>query len=176
MTDLRYPIGQADLSEPATPEKRATWIADIDGCPAALRAAIAGLAPAQLDTPYRPGGWTVRQVVHHVPDSHTNAYVRFKQALTQDAPTIMAYDEAKWAELADSRTVPIDVSLTFLESVHTRWLALLRAMPADAFARVYVHPEYQRRFTLDEALHLYAWHSRHHVAHITALRAREGWR
>ena len=175
VADLRYPIGQADLSVPVTPDRRPALIADIAACPAALRAAVAGLSPKQLDTPYRPGGWTVRQVVHHVPDSHANAYIRFKQALTADMPMIMAYDEAKWAELPDSRTVPIEVSLAMLDSVHSRWVALLRGMPNESFARGYQHPEYGRRFSLDEALVLYAWHSRHHVAHVTALRSREGW-
>jgi hypothetical protein len=175
MSDLRYPIGKADLSVVVTPERRQEWIANIANGPAALRAAVAGLSPPQLDTPYRPGGWTVRQVVHHVPDSHANAYIRFKQALTEDMPLIMAYDEAKWAEMPDVKTVPIDVSLGLLDAVHTRWLAILRAMPAESFARGYQHPEHNRRYTLDEALNLYSWHSRHHVAHITALRAREGW-
>jgi hypothetical protein len=175
MSDLRYPIGKADLSVPVTAERRPALIADIANGPAALRAAIAGLSPRQLDTAYRPGGWTVRQVVHHVPDSHSNAYIRFKQALTQDTPLIMAYDEAKWAELPDSQSTPIDVSLAMLEALHGRWVTLLRAMKRDDFARVYRHPEYQRTVTLDEALVLYAWHSQHHVAHITALRSREGW-
>ena len=173
--DLRYPIGKVDYSVVATPERRRTWIDDIARGPDALRAAVAGLSDAQLDTPYRPGGWTVRQVVHHVPDSHGNAYIRFKQALTVDDPVIMAYDEAKWAELSDSRDVPIQVSLDLLSALHRQWVPLLRAMPEAAFARGYRHPEYNRRFTLDEVLNLYSWHSRHHVAHITALRAREGW-
>ncbi len=175
MTDLRYPIGRADTTIAGTPERRRAWIDDIVRGPDALRAAVAGLSPGQLDTPYRPGGWTVRQVVHHVPDSHANAYIRFKQALTQEMPTIMAYDEAKWAELADSQTVPIDVSLAMLDSLTQRWVALLRSMQPQEFARGYEHPEHHRRFTLDEALNIYSWHSRHHVAHITALRAREGW-
>lgn len=175
MTDLRFPIGRADMTMAGTPERRIAWIDDIARGPDALRAAVAGLTPVQLDTPYRPGGWTVRQVVHHVPDSHANAYIRFKQALTEDMPTIMAYDEAKWAELADSRDVPIEVSLAMLDAIHTRWIALIRSMPPAAFARGYEHPEYHKRYTLDEALNLYSWHSKHHVAHITALRAREGW-
>jgi DinB family protein len=175
MPDLRYPIGKADLSLPGTPERRRSWTDDIAGAPNALRAAVRGLTDAQLATPYRPGGWTVRQVVHHVPDSHANAYIRFKQALTADDPLIMAYDEAKWAELSDVRDVPIEVSLTLLTAIHDRWVALLRAMPAEAFARGYRHPEHGRRYSLDEALNLYSWHSRHHVAHVTALRAREGW-
>jgi DinB superfamily len=175
MSDLRYPIGKADLSVPGTPERRRAWIDDIAGAPHALRAAVAGLSVPQLATPYRPGGWTVRQVVHHVPDSHANAYIRFKQALTEDYPVIMAYDEAKWAEFSDTRDTPIDVSLQLLTALHERWVTLLRAMPPDAFGRGYTHPEHGRRYSLDEALNLYSWHSRHHVAHITALRAREGW-
>ena len=174
-TDLRYPIGKADLTTPATPENRDRWITEVAAGPGALRRVVAGLSPSQLDTPYRPQGWTVRQVVHHVPDSHANAYIRFKQAMTVDDPTIMAYDEARWAELPDSRAVPIEVSLDMLDAIHTRWLALMRSFPESAWTRGYVHPEYGRRFTLGEGLNLYAWHSRHHVAHIAALRAREGW-
>jgi hypothetical protein len=175
MSDLRYPIGKPDLSVPVTPELRKTLISDIAAGPAALRSAVAGLSPRQLDTPYRPGGWTVRQVVHHVPDSHANAYMRFKQALTQDFPVIMAYDEAKWAELHDTRVVPIEVSLAMLDAIHGRWVPLLQGMTPESFRRGYKHPEYNRDYTLDEALLMYGWHSRHHVAHITALRAREGW-
>ncbi len=175
MTDLRYPVGKADLAIPITPEHRERCIAEIAGAPSALRRAVAGLTPKQLDTPYRPGGWTVRQVVHHVPDSHATAYIRFKQAMTVTDPTIMAYDEAKWAELPDTATVPIDVSLGMLDAVTVRWVALLNSATDSTWTRGYVHPEHNRRFTLGEFLNLYAWHSRHHVAHITALRAREGW-
>jgi hypothetical protein len=175
MDDLRYPIGKADLDTPMTPERRGQAIAEVEAAPAALRSAIRGLSAAQLETPYRPGGWTVRQVVHHMPDSHINAYLRFKQALTEDFPVIMAYDEAKWAALPDVAAVPIDVSLNLLDNTHARWGAILRSMGPAEFARGYTHPEYKRRFTLDQGLALYAWHGRHHVAHITALRAREGW-
>lgn len=175
MTDPRYPIGKADLSIAATPERRRAWIADIAHGPAAMRAAVTGLSASQLDTPYRPSGWTVRQVVHHVADSHANAYIRFKQTLTEERPLVMAYNEAKWAELADSRDVPIEVSLTLLDAVHQRWLSVIRSMPADAYARQYRHPEHGRLYSLDEALNLYSWHSRHHVAHVTTLRTREGW-
>ena len=175
MDDLRYPIGKADLDTPMTPERRRQAIAEVEAAPAALRNAIRGLSAAQLETPYRPGGWTVRQVVHHVPDSHLNAYMRFKQALTEDFPVIMAYDEAKWAALPDVGAVPIEVSLNLLDNTHARWGAILRSMGPAEFARGYTHPEYNRRFTLDQGLALYAWHGRHHVGHITALRAREGW-
>jgi hypothetical protein len=175
MDDLRYPIGKADLETPMTPERRRQAIAEVEAAPAALRNAIRGLSATQLETPYRPGGWTVRQVVHHVPDSHLNAYMRFKQALTEDFPVIMAYDEAKWAALPDVAAVPIDVSLNLLDSAHARWGAILRSMGPAEFARGYTHPEYKRRFTLDQGLALYAWHGRHHVAHVTELRQRMGW-
>ena len=139
-----------------------------------MREAVAGLTEAQLDTPYRPGGWTVRQVVHHVPDSHINSYVRFKLALTEDAPVIKPYDEARWATLADATTTPIEVSLTLLESLHARWVRLLEGMTAAEFLRAFNHPE-SGVVRLDQNLALYSWHSRHHVAHILRLRERMGW-
>ena len=139
-----------------------------------MRAAVAGLTPERFDTPYRPGGWTVRQVVHHVPDSHMNAYVRFKLALTEDEPTIKPYEEAAWAELADSASTPADVSLTLLETLHDRWVRLLRSMTEADFARKFRHPQLGV-VPLDKNLALYAWHGKHHVAHITSLRQRMGW-
>ena len=139
-----------------------------------MRAAVAGLTPERFDTPYRPGGWTVRQVVHHVPDSHMNAYVRFKLALTEDEPTIKPYEEAAWAELADSASTPVDVSLTLLETLHDRWVRLLRSMTEADFARKFRHPQLGV-VPLDKNLALYAWHGKHHVAHITSLRQRMGW-
>lgn len=150
-----------------TAEQRAAAIEAIAATPAALRAAVAGLSDAQLDTPYRAGGWTVRQLVHHVPDSHMNAYVRIKLALTEEQPTISPYDEGRWAELPDSREVPIDVSLSLLEALHLRWVALLRALPAEAFARTIVHPDWPEPMSVDKLVALYAWHGRHHVAHAT---------
>ncbi len=171
--DLRYPIGRWARPADVTPGLRAAWIREVEALPAALRAAVAGLDDRQLDTPYRPGGWTVRQLVHHVADSHLNALVRFKLALTEDNPTIKPYDEARWAELADS-ALPIEVSLGIVDGVHQRWVTLLRAQPADAFARPFRHPESGPQ-TLDSSLSLYAWHGRHHTAHVTALRAREVW-
>jgi len=173
--DLRYPIGTFSFEGEATDAQRRRWIEEIDKAPAALRAGVAGLTPDQMDTPYRPNGWTVRQVVHHLPDSHLNAYVRFKLALTEDEPTIKPYDEARWAELADTRTVSPDVSLTLLESLHERWVALLQSMTPKEFRRTFHHPEQGRSLTLEEVLAMYAWHGRHHVAHITSLRTREGW-
>lgn len=174
MTDLRYPVGRMSLDVTPDPAWRAARIAEIDETPAKLRAAVAGLSASQLDTPYRPEGWSVRQVVHHLPDSHANAYVRFKLALTEDSPTIKPYLEARWAELPDTRETPVEVSLALLEALHRRWVILLRGMTAEDFARPLQHPE-KGRLTLDQMLALYAWHGRHHVAQVTALRERMGW-
>lgn len=172
--DLRFPTGKFQRPPSLDPQARARAIQVIEATPARLRQAVAGLNDEQLDTPYRPGGWTVRQVVHHVPDSHLNAYVRFKLALTEDEPTIKPYDEAKWALLADVREVPIATSLSLLDAVHERWLAILRAMQPSDFERPLIHPESGRQ-RLDQMLALYAWHGPHHTAHITKLRERMGW-
>ena len=175
MEDPRYPIGRFSFEGQATPQLRERWIGQIAAAPGALRAAVSGLTPAQLDTHYRDHGWTVRQVVHHVPDSHLNAYTRFKLALTEDEPVIKPYEEARWAELPDVAATPVDTSLTLLECLHRRWVLLLRALnPAD-WARSLRHPEHGRTIGLDEMLALYAWHGQHHVAHITSLRDRMGW-
>ncbi|MFL5489070.1 MAG: YfiT family bacillithiol transferase [Gemmatimonadaceae bacterium] len=174
-TELRYPIGKFSFDAPVSEADHPRFIAAIAEAPGALRSSVAGLARDQLETPYRPGGWTVKQVVHHVPDSHLNAYTRFKLALTEDEPTIKTYDEAAWATLADSQRVPIDVSLDLLDALHLRWLALLRSMDSADFRRGLRHPEHGRVLTLEQMLALYAWHGRHHVAHITSLRKREGW-
>lgn len=152
---------------------RAAFVENIAATPARLRAAVAGLTREQLGTPYRDGGWTVRQVVHHVPDSHLNSYIRFKLALTEDEPTIKTYRENLWAELADS-ALDIEVSLRLLESLHTRWVTLLRSMTPAQFARTLRHPE-MGPMNLDQLLALYNWHGQHHVAHITSLRQRMGW-
>ena len=170
--DLRYPIGRFAPS-PDSPSTRATHIQAIRDLPQQLRDAVAGLTDPQLDTPYRDGGWTVRQVVHHLGDSHANSFVRFKLALTEEWPTIKAYDEAAWARLPDS-SIPIAGSLTFLDALHARWVALLEAMSEDDFARGFVHPENGRQ-TLAKALAIYSWHGHHHTAHITGLRKRQGW-
>ncbi len=172
--DLRYPLGPFDPVDTATPELRRGWRDAIAAAPAALRAAVAGLDDAQLDTPYRPGGWTVRQLVHHVPDSHMNALIRFKLALTEDGPTIKPYREGAWAELADGVHADIETSLVLLESVHTRWIRVIDAMDASDYARPLLHPEIGS-ITLDTLIQLYAWHGRHHVAHVTRLRERKGW-
>jgi uncharacterized damage-inducible protein DinB len=157
-----------------TPDERAAMIEQIAAAPQKMRDAVAGLTPRQLETPYRDGGWTLRQVVHHVPDSHMNSYVRFNLALTEQTPTIRPYDEARWAELADSVDTPPETSMALLESLHDRWVRLLRSMSADDFQRTLNHPE-NGLMTLDAMLALYAWHGRHHVAHITSTRTRNGW-
>jgi len=172
--DPRFPVGRFEMPAEVTSARRQQAIDEIAAAPAKLRAAVKGLNAAQLDTPYREGGWTVRQVVHHVPDSHLNAYVRLKLALTEEKPTIKPYDEAAWAELADSKNVPIEVSQVLLDSVHARWDSLWRSMKPEHFARVFVHPEAGER-TVDWLLFLYEWHGRHHTAHITELRKQKGW-
>ena len=173
MDDLKYPVGQYRLPLLITERERRLWIEEIATAPRHLREAVAGLSHSQLDTPYRPEGWTVRQVVHHVPDSHMNCWVRFKCALTEDKPAIKTYEEARWAELPDSKA-PIEMSLVLLESLHARWMALVESLTEAQFHRSFLHPELGVR-TLDQTLSLYAWHGRHHVAHITRLRERMGW-
>jgi len=173
---LRYPVGP--MERPATPldsATRAAHLQTIEQLPERIRSLVAGLTEAQLDTPYRPGGWTVRQVVHHVPDSHLNSYLRFKLALTEDEPTIKPYDQSRWAELADVRMAPVETSLVLLESLHHRWVSLLRSLSEADFARTFRHPEIGI-VRLDRNLALYAWHGRHHVAHITSLGKRMGWK
>ena len=174
MEDLRYPIGKLSLPESTTASQRQEWIRDLAEAPTQLRAAAAGLTPEQIETPYRPGGWTVRQVIHHVPESHLNAYVRSKLALTEDDPVIKPYDEARWAELPDVVTTPLEVSLTLLESLHLRWVRMFELLTEAEFARCFRHPELGP-VRLDQQLALYAWHGRHHTAHIAGLRRRRGW-
>jgi hypothetical protein len=176
MEDHRYPIGRFKFDGQASQERREQWIGEIAAAPGALRAAVSGLGSQQLDTPYREQGWTLRQVVHHVPDSHLNAYTRIKLALTEDEPQIKPYDEARWAELPDVQAAPVEISLTLLECLHRRWVLLLRALGPSDFARRFRHPELGRSIGLDEVIAMYAWHGRHHVAHITSLRSRMGWR
>jgi hypothetical protein len=172
--DLSYPVGRFQKETELTAERRCALIEGIAKLPRDMRAAVSGLTDSQLDTPYRPGGWTVRQVVHHVPDSHMNAYIRFKLALTESEPAIKPYDEKQWAELADVQVTPIEVSLSLLENLHTRWTLLLQSLEATAFSRTFRHPDHGV-LTLDAQLGLYEWHGRHHVAHITSLRTRRGW-
>lgn len=171
--DPRYPIGKFRRAE-ANVTDHAAAIATLAALPEKLRAALHGLSDAQLDTPYREGGWTVRQLVHHVADSHMNAYVRIRLALTEDWPTIKPYDEKVWAQLPDSKTAPVDISVDLLEALHRRWTLLLRSLSEKQWQRGYTHPENGRQ-TIAEAAALYEWHSRHHLAHITELRKRNGW-
>jgi uncharacterized damage-inducible protein DinB len=175
MDDPRYPIGPFDYDGKANPQLREQRIAEIAASPGALRAAVTGLTSKQLDTPYREQGWTVRQVVHHLPDSHLNAYTRMKLALTEDQPVIKPYDEARWAELPDVRATPVETSLTLLDCLHRRWVLLLRELRPAEFSRSFHHPALGRSISLDEVLALYAWHGRHHVSQITSLRSRMGW-
>ena len=175
MTDLRYPVGKFTTPAQITTEDIQAGIAAIAAFPAELRAETAGLTDSQLDTPYRPDGWTVRQVVHHVADSHMNSYIRFRLALTEDEPTIKPYDEAAWANLADARQEPVAVSLELIDAMHRRWTILLRSLTEPDWARTFRHPE-RGLMRLDVNLLLYSWHGRHHLAHITGLKARNSWR
>ncbi|HEX6642996.1 MAG TPA: putative metal-dependent hydrolase [Thermoanaerobaculia bacterium] len=175
MTDPRYPIGKFERRDELNPDERRAMIETISAAPSRMREAVAGLGDTQLDTPYRDGGWTVRQVIHHVPDSHLNAYTRLKLALTENDPTIRPYDEALWAGLPDSRDTPTEVSLTLLESLHARWVTLLRSLGPDDFRRTFRHPDHPGILTVDWLVAMYAWHSRHHVGHITSLRERMRW-
>ena len=171
--DLRYPVGRYELGPHPAAAERERLVDIVEATPARMREAVAGLTEAQLDTEYRPGGWTVRQVVHHVPDSHMNSFMRFKWGLTEDVPTIKTYDEARWAELPDAAAA-VEVTLALLEALHERWVLLLRAMTDADYAREIEHPEWGR-LTLGQLLELYGWHCRHHVAHVTSLRERMGW-
>jgi uncharacterized damage-inducible protein DinB len=173
-SDPRYPTGPFTFDPDVTADKRRTSIAAIRTTPAALRSAVRGLTDAQVDTPYRDGGWTVRQVVHHVPESHMNAFVRFKLALTEDNPTIRPYEEDRWVRLGDIPRTPLETSFALLDALHERWVNLLDVMTDADFRRPLTHPQLGP-MTLDRMLQLYAWHGPHHVAHITALRRRSGW-
>lgn len=174
MSDPRYPIGKFTYSNPPDEAQRNQQIKDIEQTPAALRAAIKGLSPQQIETPYREGGWTVRQVVHHVPESHMNAYIRFKLGLTEDSPTIKPYMEDRWAVTGDVKATPLEVSLALMDSLHDRWVRLLRSIKPEEWKRQFNHPE-MGAMSLEKSLALYSWHGQHHVAHVTELRKRMGW-
>jgi len=173
--DPRYPIGQFAWNGPATPEQRARFIDDIAAAPQRMRSAVAGLTESQLDTPYRDGGWTVRQVVHHVPDSHMNAYIRTKLAVAENHPRITAYNQDDWVKFADAHKAPIAPSLALLENLHVRWVQFLRSLPESAFERTLDHPE-NGTMSVAKVVFLYKWHGAHHTAHITSLRRRQGWK
>lgn len=172
--DLRFPVGQFEWPASVTVEDRERAIATLAAAPAAFREAVQGLTDEQLDTRYREGGWTLRQVIHHMPDSHMNSYCRFKFALTEDQPSLKAYPEDLWAELADGKTGPVETSLGLLENLHRRWIILLKSMSDQEFARSFRHSQHGL-IRLDSTLMLYDWHSRHHAAHIISLRERMGW-
>ncbi len=174
LDDLRFPIGRFAPPAMSLAGVRAAHIQTLRQLPARLRAAVSGLSDTQLDTPYREGGWTARQVVHHLGDSHANCYIRFKLALTEDWPTVKTYDEAAWANLADSRWLPVEGSLAFIEALHERWVGLLETLSDEDYHKGFEHPQMGRQ-NLAKVLALYDWHSRHHTAHITSLRARQGW-
>jgi len=172
--DLRYPIGRFTFEGPLSETDRKNMIGQIDRAPSLLKEAVDDLTEEQLNTAYRPDGWTVRQVVHHLADSHINSYVRFRLVLTEDSPTVKTYDEGLWAELIDAKSAPIEPSLTLLDSLHQRWVMLLRSLSVGQCARTFIHPEIGA-VDLDKYIALYAWHGRHHVAHITSLRERKDW-
>jgi uncharacterized damage-inducible protein DinB len=172
--DQRYPIGKFKYQEPLDDVRRRENIGQIEAAPQNLRAAVAGLSEPQLDTPYREGGWTVRQVVHHLADSHLNAYIRTRLALTEDTPTIKPYSETRWAELVDARSADIQSSLTLMDSLHSRWVMLLKSLSPEECRRAFIHPEAGTR-DIDWLIALYSWHGRHHTAHITSLREQMGW-
>ena len=175
MNELSFPIGPLESAgRPLTPEERSSLIDAIEAHPAHMRAAVSGLDDAQLDTPYRDGGWTVRQVVHHVVDSHVNSYIRFKLAVTEDNPRITTYDQDAWSQLPDGRDAPVEGSLAILDTLHARWVSFLRALPDEAFARTLHHPD-MGDISVDELLEVYGWHCPHHEAHVTRLRERMGW-
>ncbi len=173
--DLRYPIGNFAYQDNPSAEQVQEWIAIIENTPADLRAAVAGLNDEQLDTPYRPDGWTVRQVVHHLPDSHMNSYIRFKLALTEDNPLIRPYEEKFWAEQKEACSAPIEMSLRLLDAIHERLNVVLRNLQPDDLKRTFRHPEIKGAMSIEKNIALYAWHGPHHVAHITSLRKRKGW-
>lgn len=174
MEDLRYPIGPFRPKPTTSPSEKKEKVRKIAETPQKLREAISGLSDSQLDTPYRPGGWTVRQVVHHLPDSHLNSYIRFKLTLTEDKPTIRAYHEALWAELPEAKKGSVEMSLALLDALHIRWVAVLESLTPSDYEKILMHPE-SGPMNLDRLLQLYAWHGQHHVAHITQLRKRMGW-
>ncbi len=174
MEDLRYPIGKY-IPQPFSEQQLQDWLIDIKFLPKHLENAILNLGESQLNTPYRPEGWTIKQLVHHVADSHMNAYIRFKLGLTEDNPTIKPYDEGAWANLIDTQNLPINISLTLLHALHTRWVEILKAISTENWNRTVYHPEQKKEITLWHLLGMYAWHGRHHTAHVTTLRERMKW-
>ncbi len=173
LEEIRYPIGHLTIDPEVNGSKRELWIADIAALPSNLRDAVAGLSDVQLDQRYRPEGWTVRQVVHHLADEHVNGFTYFKMAITEDEPVIKTYNEPLWAETKDACAAPVELSLSLLAALHARWVILLNSLDDKDFARAYIHR--RGRVSIDDGIQLYSWHSQHHTAHITGLREREGW-
>jgi len=175
LDSLKFPIGKFEAPKILTQELIDGYVKDIETFPARLKQEVKDLSDSQLDTPYRPDGWTIRQVVNHCADSHMNSLIRFKLALTEEEPTIKPYYEERWAELADSRTMPIAPSLLLLEGLHQRWTVLLRSLSSEDLQKTFIHPEHGKRFRLDENIGVYAWHGNHHLAHITTLKKSKNW-
>ena len=175
MENLRYPIGHFQMPDNFSKENINYWIKDIQDAPAQYRALVAGWTDEQLDTPYRPEGWTVRQLIHHVADSHMNSYIRFKWTLTEYEPTIKAYDEKLWADLPEAKTAPVAISLGLMESLHARWCMMLKNLSTEELKKIFIHPESGKSISLNTMVALYAWHSKHHIAHISGLKERKGW-
>lgn len=172
---LKYPIGKFHFSDSATAQDITNWITDIETLPSKISVAVEGLSEEQLDTPYRPDGWTIRQVIHHLPDSHMNSYIRFKWTLTEDSPTIKAYDEVLWAEMEDGKSAPIAMSVQLLTALHARWTMMLKNLSESDLEKYFIHPETGKKLSLKLMVALYAWHSNHHLAHITSLKERMNW-
>jgi hypothetical protein len=175
MKDPRYPIGKFEGKDSYSPEEVKANISRIEALPAKMDEAVRGLSPTQLDTPYRDGGWTVRQVIHHVPDSHMNAYIRTKWTLTESTPTIKAYDEKRWAETPDTTSGP-ELSLALLKALHAKWITLLRQLSSSDLSKEFYHPDTKKHQRLDRIIAMYAWHGEHHLAHITELKSSRGWK
>ncbi|PZR40193.1 MAG: putative metal-dependent hydrolase [Azospira oryzae] len=171
---IRYPIGKFTAKESYTPEELRSFIHRIEALPAKVEQAIAGFSEAQFNTPYREGGWTVKQLLHHLPDSHMNAYIRFKWTLTEETPTIKAYDEKRWAETPDTKADPA-LSVALLKALHAKWISLLKEIPKEELKRQFFHPDTKKYLSIDSLMGMYAWHGDHHLAHITSLKERNGW-
>ncbi len=173
--ELRYPIGKVKLPEVITPKHIKAWISILEETPEKLKYLVRNLNEKQLDTPYRDGGWTIRQVLHHLVDSHMNSYIRFKWTLTEEEPVIKAYFEERWADLADTKDAPVDLALQALEALHAKWTYLLQGLNPDQLKRCFIHPESNSKVSLEQNIGIYAWHSEHHIAHIEQLMKRQGW-
>jgi hypothetical protein len=176
LEELKFPIGRFEKPDTITKEQITQWIDAISAFPTRLNTAVSNLTEEQLDTPYRPEGWTIRQVVHHCADGHMNSLIRLKLALTENEPIIKPFDEVSWAELADSKNMPIAPSLKMIEGIHARWTALLNLLTQEHYNRSFIHPDHNNKIRIDEYIAMYAWHSNHHLAHITTTKERNNWK